>query len=161
MWLFICVCPFTLEEPKTGELTRSLNAVQESRGQSSQELVLPNFIDLRLGKHIKGRCLELFSLQHRAERTTSPGSCPGGAAHLPSLVRCLRYLILGDSVTSMPNLLTETYLPHRNYKDILAQQAPTHKVSPPGLLQITSNLFRLVSACLSSTQLREETICGE
>lgn len=45
----------------------------------------------------------------------------------------------------MPNLFPATYLPHGNYKHILAQQASTHKVSPPGLLQIP----RLCWSCLA------------
>lgn len=101
----------------------------------------------------QGRDLELLSLQHRAERTTSQGSCHGGPVCLPTTetlltAGCLGYLLLGDSVTSVPNLFPETYLPHGNYKAILAQQASTHKASPRGLLQITWNLLKLVSTCL-------------
>lgn len=48
-----------------------------------------------------------------------------------------------------------TYLPHGNYKAIIAQQASTHKVRPPGLLQIASDLLKLVSTCLSKAQWRE------
>lgn len=107
------------------------------------------------------RCRELLSLQHGAERTPSPGSWHGGPAWLPSTgtpltARCLGYLLLGDSVTSILNLFPGTYLPHGNYKAIIAQQAAsTHKVGPPGLLQITSDLLKLVSTCLSKAQWRE------
>lgn len=104
---------------------------------------------VRQSDRTQGRCLELLRLQHRAQRTTSHG----GPAHLPTTETlltawCLGYLLLGDSITSVPNLFPETYLPHGNYKAILAQQASTHKASPLGLLQITSNPLKLVSACL-------------
>lgn len=102
------------------------------------------------------RCLELSSLQHRAERSTSPGSSHGGLVNLPTHCQVPSlFLFLVDSVTSMLNLFPETYLPPGNYKAILAQQASTHKGSPPGLLQITCSLLKLVSTCLAKAQLRE------
>lgn len=86
----------------------------------------------------------------RAKRSASLGSCHGwrgqcvNGKDIPALPGPL-LLLSWWQCSTMPNLFPATYLPHGNYKHILAQQASTHKVSPPGLLQIP----RLCWSCLA------------